>query len=811
MRHRSCLTALTAAISFTLSGPALSQPMYKTPPTVIANALTAAPLPGVSLDPTRTTMVLMERIALPPVVDLAKPMLRLGGGRFDASTNGPHGPRRLIGYTIKSVADGTERVVELPADSGLSAPAWSPDGHSFAFTRTTSNSIELWITDVKSGKARKLANNLNAASGAPIDWMPDGKTLLVRFVPDKRGEKPVAPLAPLGPVIQEAAGSKAQVRTYQDLLQSPHDEQVFTWLMQTQLAYVDITTSTRRDIGPAAIYTGFDASPDGNYLLITRMVEPYSYQVPAGLFPEVIEVWETATAEVIKVLHEAPLREDIPIQGVERGPRGHQWRDTAPSTLVWMEALDEGNPKNKVSHRDKVMVLDAPFHGEAREWFKTEHRFMGLSWLDNRQGPGLAMASEFDRDRRWSRTWLYNADEPTAEPRLVFDRSSQDQYNNPGSPLRSRLPNGRSVIRLEGSVKDGTAKMFLAGAGASPEGDRPFLDEMPLSELKSKRLWRNSGDGYESIIDLLDGSRVMTSYETSTQVPNYYIRDIATDEQRQITKFVDPVPELRKVKKELVKYKRPDGVDLSATLYLPADYKEGTKLPLFIWAYPLEFNDASTAGQVSGSSRRFTGIGGTSHLFLLTQGYAVMDNATMPVIGDPETVNDSFVDQISQAAKAAIDFAVERGVADPNRVALGGHSYGAFMTANLLAHTNYFKAGIARSGAYNRTLTPFGFQGERRTYWEAVDTYTKMSPFTFANKITTPILMIHGQIDSNSGTFPVQSERLFAAIKGNGGTAKLVMLPFEDHGYASKESIFHVHAETIEWLDKYVKNAKTGA
>jgi len=785
--------------------PAPSQ--YKLPPAAIVAALNAPPLPSVSLDPTRTTLVLMERISLPPLTDLAKPMLRLAGGRYHAASNGPHSPRRLVGYTIKSIADGVERKVTLPENADLSSPRWSPDGSQFAFTLTRDDSIELWIVDVKSAQARRLAQGLNAASGDPIDWMPDGKRLIVRFVPKGRPPMPMQAPAPDGPVIQETFGVTAQIRTFQDLLQNAYDESVFTWLMQTQLAYVNSATGLRQDIGPVANYSLVDASPDGKYLLVSRTTTPYSYLVTSDLFPQTNQLWDAQTAAVVKELSSDPLRENIPIQGVQVGSRSHRWRDTSPSTLIWVEALDGGDPKNKVPHRDRLLTLNAPFTSEPTEWLKTEHRFTSLSWLAD-PSSGFALVSEYDRDRRWTRSWMYAADNDTP-PRVVFDRSLQDQYNNPGSPLYSRLPSGRRAVRVDGNLADGTAAIYLSGQGASPEGDRPFLDSMTLADLKPTRLWRNAGDGYESVIDLLAGGIALTAAETQTQVPNYFLRDLKAGTTTAITAFVDPVPELRRVRKEMVKYKRADGIDLSATLYLPADYIDGTRLPLLVWAYPQEFNDASTAGQVSGTSRRFTGIGGISHLFLLTQGYAVLDNATMPVIGDPETVNDTFIEQITQAAAAAIDFAVSRGVADPARVAVGGHSYGAFMTANLLAHTNLFKAGIARSGAYNRTLTPFGFQGERRTYWEAVDTYTKMSPFTFANKIKAPLLMTHGQIDSNPGTFPVQSERLFAAIKGNGGTARLVVLPYEDHGYSAKESVMHVQAEMVQWLDTHVKNAST--
>jgi dipeptidyl aminopeptidase/acylaminoacyl peptidase len=286
------------------------------------------------------------------------------------------------------------------------------------------------------------------------------------------------------------------------------------------------------------------------------------------------------------------------------------------------------------------------------------------------------------------------------------------------------------------------------------------------------------------------------------------LRDLAAKTDVALTDFKDPTPQIRGIKKQIVKYQRKDGVPLSATLYLPENYVEGTRLPLLVWAYPLEFNDASTAGQVSANPSEFTRISGLSHLTLLTQGYAIMDDATMPVIGDPETMNDTFIEQIVDAAQAAIDKAVEMGVADGSRVGVGGHSYGAFMTANLLAHSNLFRAGIARSGAYNRTLTPFGFQSERRPLWEAKDVYANVSPFMYADKIKTPILFVHGENDNNPGTFPIQSQRMFQAVKGNGGTTRLVMLPYESHGYRARQSVLHTQFEMIQWLNRFVRDAK---
>lgn len=827
------------------SGAAVSG--YKTPPEAIRRVLDTPPTPFVSISPTHEWMVLLERRSLPSIADLAAPMLRLGGSRLNPNTNGPHGPRPYVGFVLKPVpgvnplADGDDASMRLalPEGAALSGPSWSADGRYFTFTNTVNpagepdasgkpapSGTELWVCDVQGGTVRRLTGpNLNIASGVGIRWMPDQRSVLVSFIPTSRPPMPVRPPIPDGPVIQDAGGSVAPVRTYQDLLTDSHDEALFDWIMTGQLAIVDVATGARRDLGSPAIYANVDPSPSGEYLLVGTVKRPYSYAVPWSLFPQTWEVVSVATGKPVRTVATMPLREEIPTQGVQTGPRGLNWLDTRPATLLWTEALDGGDPRAKVPHRDRCMLLDAPFTGEPVEWMKLQHRASGMTWLQpeaGARGTFRAFASEYERERRWTRTWLVEVAFPAsgapslaAEPRLVFDRSVNDDYNHPGIPLTTRLENGVRVIRVD----DG--HVYLDGDGATPEGDRPFLDRMALADFSKERLWRNDGESYEVVVDVLDPGqaaaqgadpdavRLITSFETPTTPPNYFIRDLGTGDKRALTTFTDPLPELRRIRREIVTYTRDDGTPLSATLYLPPDYAEGARLPLIVWAYPNEVSDASTAGQVSGSRHRFTQIGGSSHLFLLLAGYAVMDNASMPVVGDPETVNDTFVTQIVANARAAIEKADSMGVADPTRVAVGGHSYGAFMTANLLAHCppGMFKAGLARSGAYNRTLTPFGFQSERRSFWEAPEVYMNLSPFTHADKIKTPLLMIHGQLDNNSGTFPMQSERLFQAIKGTGGTARLVMLPYESHGYAARESVMHVLAETIEWFDRYVRNA----
>ncbi|MHC5210429.1 MAG: S9 family peptidase [Planctomycetota bacterium] len=793
-----------------LSTATTAQDTYREPPAEILRVLDAPPLPYVSVSPNGDLLLLLERENLPPIAEMARPMLRLAGTRVDPDKNAAHGPRSIVGIRIKSVSDAADvpgRQVGLPDGAGVGFPDWSPDGTRFLFTLTFSDGVELWICDAATGTPRKLTDrNVNTLGVSPT-WMPDGRTLRVGLLPEVRVPRPVASDVPTGPVIQETLGGKAApVRTYQDLLTDAHDEALFEYHFTSQLVLIDSDTGESRTLGEPAVIVNADPSPDGRYFLLERVIRPYSYLVPWYRFPQVVEIWDADGRSVTEIAR-LPLADRIPIQGVITGPRSHQWRDTeGTAQLWWVEALDEGDPDNEVDHRDRLLALSAPFDSAPTEVLRTQHRFSGLSWM-HRSSFGLV--TEYDRDERWVRSWLMDPDATSGtlagERRVVFDRSVQDRYGHPGTPITRSNAAGRGVVMLHAGA------IYLSGRGASPDGDRPFLDRMDLTTLETTRLWRNEGAEYESVADVIDrdGSAALafvTRRETPTEPPNYFLRRVGEDGRRALTAFEHPAPELLGISKELVTYERDDGVSLSATLYLPAGHQEGEQLPLLVWAYPREFNDPAMAGQVSGSPHRFTMFGGSSHLFMLTQGYAILDGATMPVVGaDPETVNDTFLDQIVASARAAIDKAVAMGVADGEHVGVGGHSYGAFMTANLLAHSDLFDAGIARSGAYNRSLTPFGFQGERRTFWEASDVYFSLSPFMHADAIDEPLLMIHGAEDNNSGTFPIQSERMYHAIKGHGGVARLVMLPEESHGYRARESVLHTLAEMVDWLDRWVK------
>jgi len=792
-----CGVALAALVV----GETAAQDGYRQPPKDVRDILHAPAPPGVSVSPTGEHILFVQSDRYPPIADLAEPMLRLAGLRINPKTNGPARPARVTGIGILSLATNKRTDVTLPKGK-IGGPNWSADGKRFAFAETRDDGIRLWIVDAFTGQSSEVPGvKLNGAIGVPYQWMPDNETLLVQAIPADRKAAPEPPKAPTGPVVQESDGKAAPVRTFPDMLQNKHDEALFTHYATSQLCVVNVGGIVAT-VGKPCIVTNSDPAPSADYFLVARITAPYSYLHPYGSFPHDIEVWD-AKGNLVSTIAEMPLQDKVPIEGVPTGPRAVRWHPTLPHSLIWVEAQDDGDPKKKVPHRDAIFSWSVGSDRAASLLLKVEHRYAGIDFLavGNRM-----LVRDYDRERKWSRTFLASSSPLLGdEPRLLWERSTQDRYGDPGSPWGKTLPTGHRVLRIAGDAA--ADSIWLSGPGASPKGDRPFLDRYDVKEGKTERVFQCEPGEYADVVSILNakGTKLLIRRESATEPPNWFLRD--GEHEKKLTDNKDPAPELRKARKKLVTTKRADGTTISFTLHTPPGWQEGdSKLPTVFYAYPIEFASADTASQVSGSPYRFTSVGGYSQLFFLTQGYAVMDNVTMPIVGPPGSANDTFVEQLVSSAKAAIEEGEKLGVVDPKRVGVLGHSYGAFMTANLLAHSDLFKAGIGRSGAYNRTLTPFGFQNERRTFWEAPQVYAKMSPFNNADKIKTPLLLIHGTADNNPGTFPVQSERLYQAIRGNGGPCRLVMLPHESHGYEARESVEHVLFEQIAWFDKYVKN-----
>jgi dipeptidyl aminopeptidase/acylaminoacyl peptidase len=818
-RHRSLLGRVALLFLLALSLPvsaafAQDQEAYQKPPKAILDVLNAPLPPQLVLSPKRDTAVLAQPVIYPDISDLAAPMLRLAGVRFNPNNNAD---RQYIYYftklTLKRIAGGTETPIVLPPEvQRIGSPRWNADGTMFCFTSELPDRIELWIVEAATGKARLLPGvRLNPILISAVQWMPDQRTLLVKLTPDDRGPVPQAPVVPPGPKIRESSGKSAS-STYEvrDVLRSPYDEDLFDYYARSQLALVNALSGEVTRIGKPALYFGVSPAPGGRYIYVEQIHRPYSYLHPFYRFPQEVDIWTTA-GEPVEHLASLPLFDQVPIEGVQTGPRFMDWRPTEPATIVWAEALDGGDPKAKVTYRDKIMLkaVGSP----AVELMKLGERLNDVQWVEKGT---LALVSDYDPDRHWTRTWVVDAARPSQAPRLLWDMSFDEKYKNPGYPVRRIQPNGAyAVVQEKGSI-------FLDGPGYSPEGDRPFLDRLDLRTLKTERLFRCDRDSYEFFAAWLDpaAGTFLTRRETPKDFPNFYVRTLGgslsnvpageagrASTARAVTAFPNPYPQLAGIQKRLVTYKRADGLPLSFTLYLPPGYKEGTRLPTVLWAYPLDYAEQATAGQIEGSTKTFTRIGGASELFFLLAGYAVLEDAAMPVVGPPETAYDTFIEQITANAKAAIDKAVELGVTDPDRVGVGGHSHGALMTATLLTWTDLFRTGVARSGAYNHTLRPFGFQNEHRTYYQARDTYIHISPTLNADRLRVPILLIHGELDANPGTVPLQSEKYYEALRGLGKTVRYIVLPYESHGYQARQSIEHVLYEEISWFDKYVKNA----
>ena len=812
IRFFSMLVALSLLPCLATAGDS-----YQKPPKEVLEVLHAPSLPQSYLDPTRATMILATPIKFPSIADLAQPWHRLAGTRVVARNRSHYAAGYFSAFDLLRVADGAVIHVALPDAAQADDPEWSADGQHYAFAIVTPDALELWIGEAKSGRVTNVPDvRLNPFFAGPIQWMPDQKTLLVRTVPQGQGETPSAPVVPPGPNVKETAGGKAS-STYEvrDVLASAHDEALFDHYGSTQLALVDVASGKVTPIGKPGLHIGASPSPDG-HLLVETIRRPYSRLTTYDRFPRDVAVWDR-NGKLVKEIASLPLHDSVPIWGEPTGPRDFQWRSTAPATLLWVEALDGGDWNTQVPQRDKVLALEAPFTDEPAEVFRTEMRFGGFLWSES---PGLVLVNEYDAIEHWTRTHTFDFDSAGAKMRTIWDRSSDERYKDPGRPVLRPLASGHWVVEQEGDT------IWLRGNGASKEGDRPFLDEFDLETLKSERLFRSEKTAYESFVGWVDRAtkQFLTRRETPTDPPNFLVRTLgaraaedpaegeprwSSTPTRQVTKLTDPTPQIRGITKRLVTYDRADGVDLSFTLYLPPGYTEGTRLPAVMNAYPLDFTDPKMAGQVFGSTQRFTTIVRQHHLFFLLQGYAVIDNPSLPVVGDSNKIYDTYMEQLLAGAEAAVNEAVELGVVDPDRIGVMGHSHGGLMTVNLLTHSDLFRAGIARSGAYNRSLTAFGFQNERRTLWEATDVYVKVSPYFHADKLERPVLLIHGAADVNPGTTPIQSEFLYEAIRGNGGTARLVMLPYESHGYSARESNEHVLAEQIAWFDRYVKNAST--
>lgn len=803
------LFVVLISVCFSLGIFAQEDLVYQKPPKEILELADFERAPSLMMDSKRTKMIFQYRNTYKTLADLSETEMRLAGLRINPKTNISSTVSYVNNLKYKEFAELDARQIEgLPQNPRITYVSWSPDETKLAFTNTTQTGVELWYVDLATATATKLTEaNLNANMGNPYTWFKDNSSLLIRVLPKDRPQLiDTKEAIPTGPTVSMSeVGAKAQNRTYQDLLQNATDEANFESLVTSELYKVDLSGNMTLWKGKA-IYSGETFSPDGNYILVSTIHRPYSYIVPLSRFPLKTAIYDLS-GKLVSEFNDRPLLEVMPkgFMATYTGKRSISWRADKPATLYWVEALDGGDPEKEVDARDEVFELNAPFDGQPVSLVKTINRYSGITWGNDQ----TAILYDNWWNTRNVKTYVFNPSQPGASPVVLYDRNYQDVYSDPGSFDTKRNEYGRYTLNLDGN------KAYLIGEGYTEKGQFPFVDEIDLKTKVTRRLYQsNMTDKKLDIISIMDAKRgeYLVWMQSPTEYPNYYIlntkRRVAP---RPVTHFESPFKSIANIHKEVIKYKRPDGVELTGTLYLPAGYdmQKKEKLPLIMWAYPAEYKDKSSAGQNTTNPNEFIYPYYGSPIYWVTRGYAILDDAAFPIVGEGDAEpNDTFIEQLVANAKAAIDAVDALGYIDRNRVAVGGHSYGAFMTANLLTHSDLFAAGIARSGAYNRTLTPFGFQAEERNYWEAPDVYNTMSPFMHADKMKHPLLLIHGGDDNNSGTFTMQSERYFNALKGFGAPARLVILPKESHGYAAKESVLHVLWEQDQWLEQYVKNKK---
>ena len=780
---------------FTLISP-LAMSNYEKPVKELSKLVEAKRFPTSKISPSGKFLALLYPKGAPSIKEVAKKELRLAGLRIDPKTFTSSRIRRKYSSIEIINLKTRELIYTQRARSGAFIyPKWNPKSDKLAYLHLRDNGGKLALMESPSFKTKFLeTKQINAVVGSNFyRWSYDGKS--IDYLARPKGLKLPRTDTSLEPVIQESKQQKTAVRTYQDLIKSPSDEKTFSFYFTSQLRSYNLNGNDKAILSPALILD-FSPSPSGDYKLVTELKKPFSYLVPYYRFPKQISVFKGKSS--VRTIAKLAASDTIPqgFSATYEGPRSVQWVPYSKDWIIWVEALDKGDPKNKVPSRDRLKVQKGPLQ-KAETLKDLEHRFSRIYWNSSND---FLVYDRWWSSRKENLHWIQISKK---ESRQIFKRSFEDVYSDPGKPLlRSTGLDLRKTALHNGAI-------LFKGMGYSKNGSKPFLQGLNLEKASFNKLWQsNRKKKHQEIISSLasNSNHFILRQESNKEYPNYYTLNLSDKKVSPLTTFKHPYPEFKDIRRIDLNYKRSDGLPLSATLYLPPNSKKGEKLPVVLWAYPREFKSKSAAGQNKKSPNKFNRVSYWGPMPFLSQGFAVMHRVAMPIVGEGgEEPNDTFVNQLVDNAKAALKAGEKTGYVDSSRAVIGGHSYGAFMTANLLAHSNLFKAGIARSGAYNRTFTPFGFQAEERTYWQAPKVYQTMSPFQNAEKINEPLLLIHGEKDNNPGTFPVQSTRLYHAISGLGGTARLVVLPHESHGYKAKESLLHMLWEENRWIKKYLQ------
>lgn len=770
---------------------------YQQPPAALADLVNVSPDPLLLFGPHEYWIAVADRSSYPSIDLLRQPELKLAGSRINPRRFTPHGISGFRNLRIKNLETNEEFPVKgLPEGALIRSLRWSPDGQHLGCCVLHDQGLQLYLISFNTREARAITgiNINNSLGGSPYGFYGNDR-IIVRLRLDQ-GEAPKEPFP--GPAVQDSSGKEGATRTYTNLLQSVYDEDLFRYYATAQLYAYSIEKDTLEPWAEPGIITDLDSSPNGDFYLMSYLEEPFSHQVPYQRFADRVIIVDR-DGNHLKTMANRPVLDSLPaaIGSVMTDRRRFQWRSDHPAQLYWTEAIDGGDPRNEVDFRDQLYFLEPPFDQAPTKSIKLPLRYGAIYWC--RGDLALSIDWQWKDRRQVFRRWF--PDEPNRAPEIIFDLNWEDKYNDPGSFMTTILPNDHTVLLTRENGK----KLVLSGSGHGEDGQRPFLSLYDLDSGEIERVWQSQPPYFEQALNFRERypDWFILARESSKERTNFHLRNFITGEERTITHFPHPYPKLRDAQFEIVKYEREDGVKLSGQLHLPAGFEAGkdAPLPVLMWAYPKEYKDAEAAGQTLSSPHQFTYISPMGALPWIARDFAVFDDFAMPIIGEgDEEPNETFIEQVQANAKAAVQTLIDKGIADPNRIYVGGHSYGAFMTAHLLAHTDLFAGGIARSGAYNRTLTPFGFQTEERTFWEVPEVYQKLSPFVHAPKINAPLLLIHGADDSNSGTYPLQSKRFFAALNNLGKKARLVVLPHEDHGYSARESILHMMWEMDQWM-----------
>jgi len=734
------------------------------------------------------------------------------------------------GLRIFSLASRKTWDVDLPEGVLVSDTMWSPDGSRLAFLVHQKNGTQVWTADVATGRAKPLsgARVMVTLAGRPqrgrtadtpsrlLQWTPDG-SILTLLVPATRGPEPRPSAVPNGPMIRHTRKEKTATRTYPFLLRTPHDQALFRHYTTAQLALIP-ANGKPRPVGEPAMFLDVSLSPDGQLVLAEKIVEPFSYIVSYGDFPRELQVMDLE-GNVLSTVRKLPLREAVVVRKGQRRPaddlpREVVWRpDGAGLSLLWKEKKaqeeEEEDEDSDSERKDRLMLLAAPFDVAAAQTLATSQKtFTEVSYSEDGRKAFATLTGKGDGSKNRHDIVVLDLASESPEPRvLVGGIDPKDVYALPGKIVTRATGNGvrRTLVSTDG------LSVYLSGDGYREDlRPRPFVDRLALADGSRERLFEGAEDGYEKPLVFLDDdlSELVFSRESKSDFPDSFVRG-SDGSQTQLTHNQDPFPELAGTKRVDFEFTRRDGLNIHARITLPPDYQEGTRLPAVFWTYPREFTSFKEYHRAAAQRRnlnRFPQLNfrNASDIWL-TQGYAVVE-PDIPIIGKGNSFNDNYVAHLVDSMHAAIRKLDRMGYVDVDRLGHGGHSYGAFATANILARAPFFKAGIAGDGAFNRTLTPMTFQSEKRFLWEATDTILEMSPFFHADHLDTPLLMYHGAADNNTGTFLIQSERLMQALTGLGKTAVLYVYPFESHGPRAKETYMDLWARWLEWFDRYVKS-----